>query len=244
VPGIGIHVVLVSIETLAVLLGPARILVFLPVFRRIFLPGPGRLAGLHILIFVTAITLLGNRNNRRINHLAAASDVALRFQMLAKTLEQFFNETGLRKRLPEQPKRRAVGNAVLDAEPQKPRGRQAVAHLILNLFVGQIVKRLQHQHPKHNNDINRLAAGVALLFSRRRQCRRLNLGAEALERHSSSHFPTASWLRSPASGDQRLDWLRFALVDWLYFDGARRHKVRYLFLVSSSDQSAPSGHWR
>jgi len=32
VPGIGIHVVLVSIETLAVLLGPARILVFLPVF--------------------------------------------------------------------------------------------------------------------------------------------------------------------------------------------------------------------
>src|SRR5450756_2739765 len=140
VPGIGIHVVLVSIETLAVLLGPARILVFLPVFRRIFLPGPGRLAGLHILIFVTAITLLGNRNNRRINHLAAASDVAPRFQMLAKTLEQFLNQTGLRKRLPEQPKRRAVGNAVLDVEPQKPRERQAVAHLILNLFVGQIVK--------------------------------------------------------------------------------------------------------
>src|SRR5665647_3952558 len=38
VHGIGIHVVLVSIETLAVLLGPARILVFLPVFRRILLP--------------------------------------------------------------------------------------------------------------------------------------------------------------------------------------------------------------
>src|SRR5674476_622967 len=103
VPGIGIYVVLVSIETLAVLLGPARILVFLPVFRRIFLPGPGRLAGLHILIFVTAITLLGHRNNRRITHLAAASDVAPRFQMLAKTLEQFLNQTGRRKRLPEQP---------------------------------------------------------------------------------------------------------------------------------------------
>src|ERR1035437_5282416 len=41
VHGIGIHVVLVSIETLAVLFGPARILVFLPVFRRVFLPGPG-----------------------------------------------------------------------------------------------------------------------------------------------------------------------------------------------------------
>src|ERR1700680_1149474 len=86
VPGIGIHGVLVSIETLAMLLGPARILVFLHVFRRSFLPGPGPLAGLHILIFVTAITLLGNWNDRRINHLAAASGVAPRFQMLADTL--------------------------------------------------------------------------------------------------------------------------------------------------------------
>src|ERR1700678_3162172 len=129
VPGIGIYVVLVSIEPLAVLLGPARILVFLPVFRWIFLPGPRRLAGLHILIFVTAITLLRNWNDRRINHLAAASGLALCFQMLAKTLEQFLNETGLRKRLPEQPKRRPVRNAILDAEPQKPRERQPVAHL-------------------------------------------------------------------------------------------------------------------
>src|SRR5664280_2566209 len=136
VHGIGIHVVLVSIETLAVLLGPARILVFLPVFRRVFLPRPRRLAGLHVIIFVATITLFGNRHDRGINHLAAASDVALRFQMLAKTLEQFLDQTGLRKRLPEQPKRRAVRNAILDAEPQKPRERQAVAHLILNLFVG------------------------------------------------------------------------------------------------------------
>src|SRR5664279_6270941 len=87
-PGIGIHMVLVSIETLAVLLGPARILVFLPVFRRIFLPGPGRLAGLHILIFVTAITLFWNRNNRRINHLAAASGVATRLLQSSRGLRE------------------------------------------------------------------------------------------------------------------------------------------------------------
>src|SRR6478752_7229414 len=41
VPGIGIHVVLVSIETLAVLLGPARILVFLPVFSTDLSSRPG-----------------------------------------------------------------------------------------------------------------------------------------------------------------------------------------------------------
>src|SRR5450759_1359151 len=76
--GIGIYVVLVSIETLAVLLGPARILVFLPVLRRVSLPSLRRIAGLHVIIFVATITLFGNRG---INHLAAASDVALRFQI-------------------------------------------------------------------------------------------------------------------------------------------------------------------
>src|SRR5689334_15244811 len=35
VHGIRIHVVLVAVEALAVLLGPARVLVFLPVFRRV-----------------------------------------------------------------------------------------------------------------------------------------------------------------------------------------------------------------
>src|ERR1700693_2676179 len=39
--GIGIHVVLVTVEALAVLLGPARVLVFLPVFRRALLHASG-----------------------------------------------------------------------------------------------------------------------------------------------------------------------------------------------------------
>jgi hypothetical protein len=39
--------------------------------------------------------------------------------MLAKPLEQLLNQAGFRKRLSEQPQRRAVRNAVLDAEPQK-----------------------------------------------------------------------------------------------------------------------------
>src|SRR6201981_520808 len=38
--GIRIHVVLVAVEALAVLLGPARILVFLPVLGRVLLPLP------------------------------------------------------------------------------------------------------------------------------------------------------------------------------------------------------------
>src|SRR5580704_9222600 len=82
--GIGIHVVLVAIEALAVLLGPARVLVFLPVFCRVLLPCCRRLAGLHLIILVAAIALFGNWHDRGINHLAAAGNVALRLQMLAK----------------------------------------------------------------------------------------------------------------------------------------------------------------
>src|SRR4029077_18271791 len=106
--GVRIHVVLVAKEALAVLLGPACVLVFLPVLRWVLLPRLRRLASLHFVILVAAIALLGNRNNRGINHLAAARNVALGLQILAKALKQLLNQTGLRKRLSEQPQRRAV----------------------------------------------------------------------------------------------------------------------------------------
>src|SRR5579863_3011412 len=78
VPGICVHVVLVTEKAFAVLLGPARIFVFLPVFSWILLPRLRRLAGLHGLILFTAVTLLGHRHNGGIDHLATARDVALR----------------------------------------------------------------------------------------------------------------------------------------------------------------------
>src|SRR3979409_2452348 len=52
--GIRIHVVLVAVEALAVLLGPARVFVLLPVFRRVLLPRLRRLAGLDAGILVGA----------------------------------------------------------------------------------------------------------------------------------------------------------------------------------------------
>src|ERR1039457_388608 len=48
--GIRIHVVLIAVEAVSVLLGPARILVFLAVFRAVLLPFLWGLAGLHGLI--------------------------------------------------------------------------------------------------------------------------------------------------------------------------------------------------
>jgi hypothetical protein len=55
----------------------------------------GRLdADLHVVILIAAIALFGNRHDRGVNHLAAARNVALRLQMLAKALEQLLNQTG------------------------------------------------------------------------------------------------------------------------------------------------------
>src|SRR5271155_1608656 len=140
VPGIRIAVVLVAKEALAVFLGPARILVFLPVLGRILLPLLRRLADLHGLILFAAVALLGHRHDRGINHLAATRDIALRLQMMAKALEQSLDQAGLRQRLTEQPQRRGIRNAVLETEPQKPREGHAVVHVILGLLVGEIVK--------------------------------------------------------------------------------------------------------
>jgi hypothetical protein len=48
---------------------------------------------------------------------------------------------------------------------------------------------LQHQHPKRHHDVDRLAAGGALLLAHRRQHRRLDLRTEALEWHNAgNHF--------------------------------------------------------
>jgi hypothetical protein len=80
-----------------------------------------------------SIALFGNRHDRGINHLAATRYVALGLQMLAKTLKQLLNQTGL-------PAFASVSrnshNVVPSggsprAEPQKPRERQPVAHSIL-----------------------------------------------------------------------------------------------------------------
>src|SRR5271169_6942515 len=128
VPGIRIDVVLVAEEALAVLLGPACILVFLPVLGRVLLPLLRSLAGLHRLILFAAVALLGHRHHRGVDHLAATRNVALRLQMLAKALEQSLNQAGLRQRLTEQPQRRAIRNAVLEAKPQKPRELHAIAY--------------------------------------------------------------------------------------------------------------------
>jgi hypothetical protein len=62
-------------------------------------------------------------------HAGAARNVALRLQMLAKALEQLLNQTGLRKRLSEQPAaltERGLAYSAHHAEPIRGEGRQLI----------------------------------------------------------------------------------------------------------------------
>src|SRR5499427_8258742 len=56
---------------------------------------------------------------------------------------------------------------------------------ILRLLVRKIVERLQNQHSKHHNRIERLPAGATLPHLLRCQHHRLDIGAKALPWHQS-----------------------------------------------------------
>jgi hypothetical protein len=59
--------------------------------------------------------LLRHRHDRGIHHLSTTRHVALRRKVLVEAFEQLLNQRSLGKLLAEQPQRRRVRNAVLDA---------------------------------------------------------------------------------------------------------------------------------
>jgi hypothetical protein len=72
-----------------VLLGPARILVLLPVFSRLLLPRIRRLATLDRLVLLSRVPLFGHGHDGGIVDLSAARGVALRAEMLVEVIERF-----------------------------------------------------------------------------------------------------------------------------------------------------------
>src|SRR3982074_292290 len=156
-------------------------------------------SGLHRLVLVTTVALLGDRHYRGVNHLPATRHVAFGGEVLVKAVEQLLNEPGLGKLLAEQPNRRGIRNAVLDAQPQKSRERQPITHLILHLLVRKIVERLQNQHPKHHDRVERLPASATLPHLIRCQ-HSLSVGTKSIA-SSGSPFEDSAANRSSASNN-------------------------------------------
>src|SRR5262249_32351890 len=155
----------------------------LPHFGGLLLP-PCRCApSLQLGVLVTTVPLRRHPHDTGVDDLPATRHVALGRKMLVEAVEQLLDQPGLGQLLAEQPKPRGVRTAALDREPQKARERQPVAHLIFHLLVRQIVERLQNQHPEHQDGIERLPAGAALLELVRCEHHRLDRGTKALPRH-------------------------------------------------------------
>jgi hypothetical protein len=73
--------------------------------------------------------------------------------------------------------------AVHDAKLEEACKRHLIAHLILDLLVREIVERLQDEHAKHHDRVDRFATGFALLRLLRRQHHSFDRLAEALPRY-------------------------------------------------------------
>src|SRR3974390_3759576 len=84
VHSVRIHMVLVAVEAPPMLLGPARILVLLPVFGWLLLPRLVLLATFDCLVLLARVPLFGHGHNGGINDLSAARDIALRAEMLVE----------------------------------------------------------------------------------------------------------------------------------------------------------------
>src|SRR5215510_1732964 len=80
-------VVLVAIEALVVLLGPARVLILLRILSRLFFPSLRRLARLDGLVLFPGVMLLGCVDNGGIDNLPTTGEVTLRIEVPIEALK-------------------------------------------------------------------------------------------------------------------------------------------------------------
>ena len=157
VPAVYIHVVPVTVMRLPVLPGPAGIGVLPrsfggcagPVLRDLAVPdGPVLIAG---------IVIARHRDNGRIQDLSAPGDIAPAGQKTVEAGKQALDRPRLRKSLAIEPDRLRIRDTILKAQPGKPHERKAVAHLIFDPVVRQVIKRARDRRPEHRYRVHRLA---------------------------------------------------------------------------------------
>ena len=157
VPAVYIHVVPVTVMRLPVLPGPAGIGVLPrsfggcagPVLRDLAVPdGPVLIAG---------IVIARHRDNGRIQDLSAPGDIAPAGQKTVESGKRALDRPRLRKSLAIEPDRLRIRDTILKAQPGKPHERKAVAHLIFDPVVRQVIKRARDRRPEHRYRVHRLA---------------------------------------------------------------------------------------
>ena len=113
------RVLAVAKVRLSMLLGPARILVFLAVLCRFLLPLNRGLARLYCRIILARVTLARCGHDGGINDLSAHRQITLGLEIAVKLIEQPFDRARLGQGLAIEPQGLGIGNSVLQAEPGK-----------------------------------------------------------------------------------------------------------------------------
>ena len=81
---------------------------------------------------------------------------------MVEQAEQLLHLACLRQRVSIKPHRLGIRNTIPQAKPQKTHEGKSVADLILNLVIGQVVKRTQDQRLEHQHCVYRLSPGAGL----------------------------------------------------------------------------------
>lgn len=138
---VDVDVVVVTVVALAVLLGPACILIFLSLHVGYVVPAFRCLAFLNLLVLVPRTVVLQHIDQAGINDLATSRYQAGLLQFLVKTPKQFLDQTVTRQLLAEQPKRLGIEYRIFRRQLQEALERQPVPDLDFRLIVGQVLQR-------------------------------------------------------------------------------------------------------
>ena len=107
-------------------------------------------------------------------------DIGISVEIMVEDMKQGFNDEGLGEFLWEQGQSGVVGNVILDSRSKKSGEREGMTHLIFDLLVREIVKRLQDEHSEQHDRIDRLLTGHTFALCLRGQHRSLNVFGKAL----------------------------------------------------------------
>lgn len=173
---VGVGRDLVAEIGLAVLFRPARVRIFLAPFG--WLPvGRHRAFADQGFLFL-AQRLPGRLHDARVDHLAAASNVAVHGQLAIDRIENALAGAGLDQALLESPDRRSVRDLAAGAQSDETLKAQAIKQLEFHLLIAQVEQLLDQQHAHHQFGGERWTAAA---FAAGTRCRTIDFGGKGNE---------------------------------------------------------------
>ena len=155
--GIDFHVVLVAEVCLMVILGPARINVFLIGFTRLTFPSLGHLAMLYHLVFFPSVRLAEHIEKINVDDSPRLGNHPVLFQDRVECTEQLPVRPGSAQRFSKAPQRGEIRHCAAKVQLEKPLKGATIIDLIFNLSVRKDVAALQNQDLEHQHQVGGLA---------------------------------------------------------------------------------------